>query len=53
MNSVHGPHAEISNQRLSIQYKPIESLTPNPNNPRKHTKKQIRRSLAASRTSGL
>ncbi len=27
--------------RLSIEYKPVESLTPNPNNPRIHTNKQI------------
>ena len=32
-----------SSTRLSIQYRRIESLTPNPNNPRVHTDRQIQK----------
>src|SRR6266853_6328137 len=31
-----------SSTRLSLEYKPVENLTPNPNNPRIHSDRQIR-----------
>jgi len=43
MSSLHAPQAGVSSARLAIEYKNVKNLAPNPNNPRIHTERQIRK----------
>src|SRR3954454_10418162 len=51
--SVLGQLLPRPNNRLEILYRPIEELTPDPRNPRQHTRKQIKQLARSIETFGF